>query len=149
VFVALDIQPAMCMRHIVICGLPSSTIFFHFICRRHDFLEIVIEHKMCVLILSTNSVWNVSHSKKNWARYDKKKYVELHVKYLLFLSDFNKPWIFWKNFRKIFTYKIPWISIQWELNCSMRTDKRTDMIKLIVAFRKFAKASKAASPESW
>jgi len=29
VFVALGIQDAMRMRHIVICDLPGSTIFFH------------------------------------------------------------------------------------------------------------------------
>jgi hypothetical protein len=29
---------------------------------------------MCVLIFSTNSVWNFSHCKKNWTRYDKKIY---------------------------------------------------------------------------
>ena len=29
VFVALDVQHAMRMRHIFICGLPRSTIFFH------------------------------------------------------------------------------------------------------------------------
>jgi len=31
VFIALGIQHAMRMRHIVICGLPYSTIFFHII----------------------------------------------------------------------------------------------------------------------
>ena len=31
VFVALVIQHAMRMRHIVICGLPGCAIFFHFI----------------------------------------------------------------------------------------------------------------------
>ena len=31
VFVALRIQHAMRMRHIVICRLPRSTIFFHII----------------------------------------------------------------------------------------------------------------------
>ena len=29
VFVALGIQHAMRMRHIVICGMPGCTIFFH------------------------------------------------------------------------------------------------------------------------
>jgi len=32
----------------------------------------VTEYKTCVLILSTNFVWNISHSKKNWARYGQK-----------------------------------------------------------------------------
>jgi hypothetical protein len=31
VFVALGIQQAMRMRHIVFCGMPGSTIFFHII----------------------------------------------------------------------------------------------------------------------
>ena len=33
-------------------------------------------------------------------------------------------------------------SIQWQPSCSMRTDRRTDMTKLIVAFHNFAKAPK-------
>jgi hypothetical protein len=37
--------------------------------KRHVFRKKVIEHKMYVLIFSTNFVWNISHSKKNSVRY--------------------------------------------------------------------------------
>ena len=46
------------------------------------------------------------------------------------------------DFRKIFKYQIWWKSVDWEPSCSIRTDGRTDMTKLIVAFRNFANAPK-------
>jgi hypothetical protein len=46
--------------------------------KRYDFRENLTEHKLCALILSTTFVWNVSHFKKNSAKY-----------YLLFMSNFN------------------------------------------------------------
>ena len=56
--------------YIVICGLSGSTIFFSTLShKRHDFMEKVTEHKMRVLIFCTTFVRNISHSKKNWARY--------------------------------------------------------------------------------
>ena len=35
-------------------------------------------------------VSDIYHSKKNWARYDQKMYIDIHVKYPLFLSGFNE-----------------------------------------------------------
>ena len=42
--------------------------------------------------------------------------------------------------RKKLKYYVSSKSVQWEPSCSMRTDGRTDTIKLIVAFRNFANA---------
>ena len=45
---------------------------------------------MCILIFPTTFARNITHSKKIRARYDKKMCVGVHVKYTLFLSDFNE-----------------------------------------------------------
>ena len=37
VFVALGVKRAMCTRHIVICGLSGSTVFFHVISQTAHF----------------------------------------------------------------------------------------------------------------
>ena len=61
----------MRMRHFVMCGLPETTVFFHRTLKRVRFSKKkVIEQPMCVLIFYTNFVRNISHSNKNWARYD-------------------------------------------------------------------------------
>jgi hypothetical protein len=72
VFVGLGIQHAMRMRQVVIYGLPRSTILFHIISLVAQLYKKVIDHKICVLILSTTFVRNISHSMKNLAKYDKK-----------------------------------------------------------------------------
>ena len=71
-----------------------------------------------------------------------KMYIGLHVKYPLFLSDFNKTYILSTEFREILKYQISWKSVQWESSCYIQTDGRTDRQDLIVAFRNFANASK-------
>jgi hypothetical protein len=65
--------PVLCCN----CGPSGSTIYFSTLSHeRHDFRN---QKKRflnikCVFyfIFSTTSVWNISHSKKNWARYDHK-----------------------------------------------------------------------------
>jgi hypothetical protein len=44
-------------RHIVICGLPYSTMFFFVLSnKRRDFFKKNTEHEMCELIFSTTFV---------------------------------------------------------------------------------------------
>jgi len=43
------------------------------------------------------------------------KHLGLHIKCLIFLSNFNHIWIFWTDFPTISQKQILWKSIQWEL----------------------------------
>jgi len=63
-----------------------------------------------------------------------KKYFGLHVKYSLFLSDFDETWLFATDFRKVLIYHISWKSFRWELSLSMQSDGRMNMTKLTVFF---------------
>jgi hypothetical protein len=65
VFVASVIQNAMPLHTIVICDLSGCTIFFsHCLINGKIFEKKIIDHKMCVLMFSTNVVRNISYSKK-------------------------------------------------------------------------------------
>jgi len=88
----------------------------------HDFRKKKLLNIKCVLIFPTTFVWNISHSRHKWARYDK-KIIGLHVQYPAFLYERNLNFL--DRFRKIPKYKISWKSVQWQPMCSMLTE-RTD-----------------------
>jgi hypothetical protein len=58
------------------------------------------------------------------------------VKHPLFLADFNETWILSTDIRETLKYQIPYKFIQWLPSHSVKTD----MTKLMVAFRNFANA---------
>jgi hypothetical protein len=72
-------------------------------------------------------------------------YTDHHVKCPLFVLDFNETLILSIDFRKILEYKISGKLFQWKSSSSLRnevrTDRWTDMTKLIVALYNFANAS--------
>jgi hypothetical protein len=65
-------------------------------------------------------------------------YIGLHVKQPLFLSDFNESWIFSIDFLK--TLNVKFHENRSNVRRALLADKRTDVTKLIIAFRNFVNA---------
>jgi hypothetical protein len=55
---------AMPMRHFAKCPTPLYKNFPHFLINGKILEKNVTEYKMCVVVFSTTSVGNISHSKK-------------------------------------------------------------------------------------
>jgi hypothetical protein len=84
----------------------------------------VIEHKTCFDFLYNFCLKHFAFQEELseiWT----KTCIRLHVKYLLFWSDFNETWVFSTDFRKNIQISISWKSVQWGPTCSMWTDRRT------------------------
>jgi len=89
---------------------------------------------MCISNLSTNFVWHIS-SFQDELRDMVKLYIGLHVKYPLFLYDFQETSIFSTDSRKIPKYQISWKirSLRAKFfRADRQMDRRTDITKLIV-----------------
>ena len=86
----------MRMRHLVICCLSRTTIFFYINLTNGTILEIeVIKRKMWILIFyKTFAFWEELRER------DDQKIIGFHVKHPLFLSGFNEYWISQKIFEK-------------------------------------------------
>jgi hypothetical protein len=161
VSVVLGIQHAIRMR--ILCSLSGWTFFCTLSLNDEIFETKISELKMCDLIFSTNVVWNTSHSKKNWARYNNKIYIGLHVKYLCSCQTSIKLEFSWQIFRKCSNIKRhenpttgsrvvlygrsdTWIERRTDRQTERWTDGQTDRqierTKLVATFRYFANAPK-------
>ena len=110
----------------------------------HDLKNKLLNKKMCGLIFSTSFVWNISHYKKNWARYGHK--YTFFVRHSHYSCQILMKLGFSQQIFRNYWNKILWKSVQLELSCSKRlgggTNGQTDVIKLIIAFRIFANMPK-------
>jgi len=76
----------MRVGHIVICGMPGSTMFSHVIPQTARFSENVIEHKVCFSFspqLMPATFLILRRTERDMI----KKVFGIHVQYPLFLSD--------------------------------------------------------------
>jgi len=104
----------------------------HYFRRKHHWTQ-----NVC-FVSCTTSGWNISHSKKKWARYDQKclEVFKLSTRYSF--PILIKLVISWQIFEKCSNNEI-YRPVAAEV---FHTDGRTEMTKLIVAFRNFANAPK-------
>jgi len=117
--------------HVLRCHLwpaPLYSIFLHYLIKARFSGEKIIGYIMCFSSFCTTFVWNIFQLKKNWARYYgwSNMCIGLHVKYPLFLSDYNDTWIFATDFSKNTQISNFMKSVHWEPSFSMRADGRTD-----------------------
>jgi len=140
VFVALIIQHAMRVRHIVICGLPRCTVFY---LKNGTIFENMLLNTECMMWFPLQILSETFHILRRIERDVIKMYIVPHVKNPLFLSDFNETWIISTVSRKVLKYQVSLSPSSGSrvVPCG-QTDGRTGMMKLVVAFRNFAEAPK-------
>jgi len=105
---------------------PLYNIFPHYLINRTIFGKQLLNTK-CVLIFSTAFVWNISHSRNNWGRYDQKC-----ISGFMYACQISiQPEYSWQIFEKYTNMKFnvnPFVG-SWVVPCGRmirRTDGRTD-----------------------
>jgi hypothetical protein len=102
-----------CNTHAPYCLWPALlyNIFPHYFIKARFYLKKLLNTKCMFWFPPQFYFWNISHSKKKWARYDQKMPSGRREKYPLFLSDFKETWIFSTVVLKILKYQISWKSV--------------------------------------
>jgi len=126
----------------ILVACPAVPGFSTLSPNRRDFRKTFTENKMCVFIFSTTFVWIISHFKKNSARYYHKC-----ISVFMWSTGYSCPILMKLEFSEQILKKILKISNLMEIcrvgaelfDAGGRTDGRTDMTKLIVAFHNLAK----------
>jgi hypothetical protein len=117
-YTTFRVQHAMCIRHVVYHIFP------------HYLINGTIKKNHWTQNVSFDFLYNFCPKnfsfQKELSDIWPKKYSGLHIKYTLFLSDFNETWIFSTYFRKILKNQTSWKSVQGEPSCSMRTDRHDE-----------------------
>ena len=144
VFVALVSSMATARAILSSVTCPALQFFSTSPHKRNDFRKDVIERKIRFLNFSTKFDRNISHSKKNWGRYDKKCILVFMwstpvTRPILMKIEFS--WHIFEKYSNIKFNKIRPVGAEL-FHVNGRMDRRTHMTKLIVAFRNFANAPK-------
>jgi hypothetical protein len=135
--------PLFCVA--LYCHLRSVWLYRylpHYLMHGTIFGKKNIEYKMCVLIFYNFCLKHLILRRIQRDSIINIGYLGLHVKYSLFVSDFNENWIFSTDFLKIHKYQISWNPCSWSRLVPFGL---TDLRSLIVTFRKFANAHKMLS----
>jgi hypothetical protein len=134
--VALDIQRAMRKSHIMIYSV-SGLMHFHTVSKKSRFSKkkSYWTQNTCPDFLHKIFFWNISHSTKNWARYDTRCM-------LVFMQStgYSCHNLMKLEFSVHIREKYSDIKIYEKQSCYMRTGRWTDMTNLIVSFHGFANA---------
>ena len=137
------------MRRIICSSVDFKTLpyFPNYFIKCTIFGNEFIEHKMRVLILSANFIWNILIP-KDISEKQSEIHVVLHLKYPSFLSDFKETGILWQILEKESSIKF---HVSPFSGSRVAPDGRTDMTKLTLAYRNVAKAPNhhENSFESW